>query len=137
MPSTRSCMPHSVGGTFGHSTSDRKSHARVRYHCRHKAQCELLHILQHHCPETESIIRILFSVFIFIFHCFESLNNFNWKLLTNYYLFSSCFNIFSGSHLLPNPSTMATTTRTRTQTRTATGTRVGHPRTAGNPVGRP
>jgi len=114
--------------------------AKVQYHCRHKAQCELLHILQHHCPETESIIRILFS-FNFHFHCFESLNNFNSKLLTNYYLFSSCFNIFSGSHLLPNPSTMATTTRTRTrtQTRTAAGTtRVGRPRrSTGNSVGRP
>ena len=31
--------------------------------CRHKAQCELLHILQHHCPETKSIFWILFSVF--------------------------------------------------------------------------
>jgi len=86
-------------------------------------------------------LNFVFSFFSFNFiHCFESLNNFNSNLLTNYYLFSSCFNIFSGSHLLPNPSTMATTTRTRTQTRTAAGTPrgVGRPRRGtGNSVGRP
>jgi len=116
MPSTWSCMPHSSGGSllrsFGWSVnrfaaltrlkSHSKSHARVpgtgipagtRHNPKHCIFCSLI---------APKVFRIL-SSFSFIF---LNLWTLNLKLLTNCYLFSSCFNIFRPlspiSHLLLN-----------------------------------